>query len=250
MEYTSGRIKMVVFDMAGTTVQDNKDVESCFAEACKQMQLDVSDERILALQGYSKIEVFKILWQEKVTASHPRFDDLVGESYACFKNILENHYHTSTIEPTEGCLETFRFLRDRNIKIALTTGFYRVVTDIILRKLGWMEGLDEQRVNTFGRSIIDVSVASDEVEKGRPEPFMIAKAMKAMKLNDARSVINIGDTPVDLQSGERAGCVRNYAVTNGTHTEQQLEIYKNDALLSSLHELPLYVIQLEDLQTL
>lgn len=59
-------IKLVVLDMAGTTVQDHKEVETCFAKACQATQLEVSDERILALQGYSKIHVFKLLWGERL----------------------------------------------------------------------------------------------------------------------------------------------------------------------------------------
>ena len=51
-------IELAVFDMAGTTVQDHHEVEACFAKAAMATGLTVHKERILALQGYSKIEVF------------------------------------------------------------------------------------------------------------------------------------------------------------------------------------------------
>ncbi len=234
-------IKLVVLDMAGTTVQDHKEVETCFAKACQATQLEVSDERILALQGYSKIHVFKLLWGERLGENHPDLKEKANTSFRAFTEILEKHYLENPILPTDGCLETLAFLRENQIKIALTTGFYRKVTHIILEKLGWLEGLDKNYLNTSGKGIIDLSITSDEVEKGRPEPFMIFKAMKTFGISDPQHVVNIGDTPSDLQSGVRAGCRYSLGLTNGTHTLQQLKIYRNDGLLTSLAELPAFL---------
>ena len=63
----------------------------------------------------------------------------VDTSYAAFRRILEDHYLAEPVKPTEGCLECFGWLHDRGIKIALTTGFYRRVTDIIQRYEGEIE---------------------------------------------------------------------------------------------------------------
>lgn len=229
-------IKLVVFDMAGTTVQDKKEVETCFANACENTGLEVSEERILALQGYSKKEVFRMLWEEKIGKSHPEYAENVEVSYDYFCMILEEHYQTSEVLPTDGCLELFAFLRQNNIKIALTTGFYRKVSNIILKKLGWLDGLEFNYVNTANQSIIDVSVTSDEVQKGRPEPFMIQKAMHLMGIKDPKNVINIGDTPSDIASGKKADCLYSVGITNGTHSKEQLALCENDRLVENLSE--------------
>ncbi len=221
-------------DMAGTTVRDNREVETCFAKACAQTGLQVSEERILALQGYSKIEVFRMLWNEKIGNDHPEYEENVFVSYDTFRDILETHYATHDIFPTEGCLETFAFLRENNIRIALTTGFYRVVADIILKKLGWLEGLDPHYMNTGGRAVIDLSLTPEAVAKGRPEPFMIQKAMATFGIDDPKQVINVGDTPSDLESGKKAGCLLSLGVTNGTHSAEQLAAWPNDGLISSV----------------
>ena len=235
-------IELVIFDMAGTTIRDLKEVETCFAEACKITELDVSEERILALQGYSKIEVFRMLWNEKIGYTHPDFAKKVQYSYENFTRILEEHYLNHTILPTDHCLEIFEYLRVQNIKIALTTGFYRKVTNIILNKLGWLNGLNEEYFNKSGKGIIDLSIASDEVEKGRPQPDMILKAVKTFGINDLKNVINIGDTPSDLQSGKSAGIGLSLGVCNGTHSRTQLEVYPNDGLLADLSELKSYIL--------
>ena len=229
-------IELIVFDMAGTTVQDRHEVEMCFLEAASHTGLAVTPERVLALQGYSKIYVFELLWTEMIGENHTDLKEFVNNSYQTFCEILENHYLTHDIYPTEGCLETFDYLKDKNVKIALTTGFYRKVTNIILGKLGWLEGLNSQYLGNQN-TIIQVSIASDEVSKGRPEPFMIQKAMKLLNVHDSSSVINIGDTPSDLKSGIRAGCRMSLGVTNGTHKRSQLSIHRNDGLLSKISEL-------------
>ncbi len=230
-------IELVVFDMAGTTVKDNREVEGCFAEACEATGLIVSEERILQLQGYAKREVFQLLWGEQIQ-DPIELNERVDFSYGQFCEILENHYLSHDILPTENCLEVFETLRLNHIKIALTTGFYRKVTNIILSKLGWMDGLNDDYLKTGGQTPVDISVTPSEVQAGRPQPFMIQRAMKYLGISDPYRVIKVGDTPVDLQEGYNAKCWRSLAVTNGTHTYQQLANYENDGLLNSLADLP------------
>lgn len=230
-------LSLVVFDMAGTTVTDHHEVERCFAEAAAQTGLSVTAGRILAMQGLAKRYVFETLWKEQLGNEHPAIQARVDGSYDAFRHVLEQHYKTQGATPTEGCLETFAWLRERGIAIALTTGFYRIVTDIILEKLGWLTGLDEKRVGT-ATSLIQVSIASDEVERGRPHPNMIERAMQLTGVSNPKAVVNIGDTPSDLLSGRAAGVALNLGVVNGTHTQEQLAEYPHDKLLGSLAELP------------
>ncbi|MEZ0541988.1 HAD family hydrolase [Fibrella arboris] len=228
--------RLVVFDMAGTTVTDQHEVEQCFAEAAAQTGLTVSAERILAMQGLSKRHVFETLWGELLGADSAELTPHVDTSYQRFTEVLENHYLTHDITPTAGCLDTFAFLHEQGIAIALTTGFYRKVTDIILKKLGWLTGLDAGYVGT-PQTIIQASIASDEVPHGRPEPLMIQKAMHLLGVTNPEAVVNVGDTPSDLLSGRAAGVGLNLGVTNGTHSREQLITYPHDRLIGSLAEL-------------
>ena len=224
--------------MAGTTVRDQHEVEACFAQAAVSTGLRASAARILAVQGQAKRFVFELLWREQLGASASKagLTVRVDHSYQVFREVLETHYRTAEVQPTEGCLELFAFLKDQGIRTALTTGFYREVTDLILRRLGWHVGLDIQHRGN-SQSIIDLSIASDEVAEGRPAPLMIQWAMHVFGITDPRRVWNVGDTPSDLESGRRAGCARSLGLTNGTHSAQQLAAYPNDGLLASLTEL-------------
>lgn len=223
-------LKLVVFDMAGTTVTDNHEVEACFTRAAQKTGLKMTDEEILAVQGWGKRQVFETFWERQTGQRNQQWADQVDHSYTVFREILEDHYQANEITPTKGCLELFSFLKDQGIAIALTTGFYRKVADIILGKLGWSE-----------QGIIDLSITSDEVAHGRPEPDMIRKAMQLLQVNDRKAVINIGDTPSDIQSGKNAGVLCSCCVTNGTHSAAQLAPFGPDHAFSSLHDMKLWL---------
>jgi phosphonatase-like hydrolase len=231
-------LQLVVFDMAGTTVRDQHEVEACFAQAAVATGLWAPAARILAVQGQAKRAVFELLWREQLgaTVATNELAARIDHSYQVFREVLEAHYRTAAVVPTEGCLALFAFLKSQGIRIALTTGFYREVTDLILRRLGWDVGLDAQHCGNE-HAVIDLSIASDEVSEGRPAPLMIQQAMQVFGITDPQQVINVGDTPSDLESGRRAGCARSLGLTNGTHTREQLAHYPNDGLLASLSEL-------------
>lgn len=227
------QIDLVIFDMAGTTVIDNNEVENCFWAAAEQTGLITTRERIISMMGWSKRLVFETLWKEQLNEKlNDELEKKIDLSYETFKEILENHYLNSDVQPTQGCLEIFSYLKKSNIKIGLTTGFYRKVTNIILKKLDWSDAVwrNSSALN------IDSVVTSDEVSFGRPFPYMVFKTMELTGTSDVRKVIKIGDTPSDLGEGKNAGCKFSFGVTNGTHTHQQLSNYENDGLFTDLNE--------------
>jgi phosphonatase-like hydrolase len=229
-------VELVIFDMAGTTVRDNKEVETCFARALVQSGLNISEERILALQGWAKTSVFHLLWTEHLGEDHPEIQEKADASYALFKKILEDHYAKKPVVPQPFAEQTFKWLRGHNIKIALTTGFYREVTNILLKQLGWDKGLNKDYTGNE-ESIIDLSLCSDDVENGRPAPELIQLAMRKLDVQNAEYVVNLGDTPSDLQSGKAANVGLSLGVLNGTHTHAQLRGYDNDGFIKDLSEL-------------
>ena len=238
-------IQLIVFDMAGTTVRDRHEVLDCFEQACRADGIQAGRTRLNALMGVSKLEVFQLLWREQLGAV--AVDEVIREkaeqSFQRFRTMLEAHYQTAPVEAVAGAEELFAWCRAQGIRVALNTGFYRVVTMIILQRLGWDKGLDDQYVGGTG-SVIDLSLTSDEWPQGRPAPYMIQHAMQVFGITDPLRVIKIGDTPVDLQEGRRAGCRLSLAVTNGSHTREELAKCDNDGLLDDLRELRDVVVHL------
>jgi phosphonatase-like hydrolase len=226
-------IQLVVCDMAGTTIRDEHEVEACFVKAALATHLHMTEEEILAVQGWSKRSVFEVFWERQLGRKDDAWQNQVELSYTLFKAILETHYRNTPVYATEGCIELFAFLKEKKIPVALTTGFYRKVANIILDKLGWLQALNKQYVGHDGTTI-QASIASDEVGPGRPAPDMILKAMQLLGIKDPKNVLNIGDTPSDIQSGKNAGCRYSFCVTNGTHSAAQLEAAEPDKAFASL----------------
>ena len=125
-----------------------------------------------------------------------------------------------------GAEYTLRHLKDKGIRIGLNTGFSRSIADAILRRFQWME-----------KGLVDDYIASDEVEAGRPQPFMIQILMKRAGIDDAKEVIKIGDTEVDINEGRNAGCAMVVAVTTGAFTRDQLAPYNPDHIIDDLYQL-------------
>lgn len=231
-------IQLVVFDMAGTTVRDQSEVENCFHRAAVESGLHASQQRIKDMQGLPKLIVVQTLWAEAIGEDHPDIALRVSDTYRLFRDILEHHYRTAEVVPVPGTLETFAWLRSQGIKIALTTGFYRAVTDIILQRLGWHQGLDAHYMAHDASAIIDLSLTPDETGKGRPHPDMILMAMAKLGIADPLKVAKLGDTPSDLQAGHLAGVALNIGITSGTHTAEALSAHPHHLLMDSVADLP------------
>src|SRR5262249_15130210 len=95
----------------------------------------------------------------------------------------------------------------------------------LIDRLGWER--DE---------LIDASVTSDEVERGRPHPDMIQRLMRKLGITDPRRVAKVGDTPADLLEGKNAGCGLVVGVTQGSSAPEQLSRFPHDHLLRSVAE--------------
>ncbi|MCB0663566.1 MAG: HAD hydrolase-like protein [Saprospiraceae bacterium] len=233
---------LVVFDMSGTTVKDQNEVMESFLEAATHYDLNTDPTHLNTMMGWSKIEVFRKLWTEKLGEGHPEIEIRAQKALQVFKKHLRAWYDTNPAQPNPGVEEVFDWLKKNKVKIALTTGFYREVTNQILQQLGWDIGLDSNHMGNEA-SIISVSISSDEVEHGRPEPDMLLKAMRMLGVKDPKRVIKVGDTPADLIAGHKAGVLLNIGITSGTHTEAELSAYPNDGFVFTLSQLKSFVAQ-------
>ncbi|MEI2274298.1 HAD hydrolase-like protein [Sphingobacterium sp. ML3W] len=233
------KIKLAIFDMAGTTVQDEREVEKCFYDAIIATNLSISSEKINSMMGWSKILVFETIWKEEIGTEHSSYQQKVQESYQYFCKVLEDHYLSYGAKSYDGVLDVFEFCRTNDIKVALTTGFYRKVTDIILGKLGWNNGLakDYTNLEKTGSHIINCSVTSSDVINGRPAPEMIYLAMQKCGISDTKEVINLGDTPSDLQSASSADVLFNVGSLYGSHNKEELSVLPHDRLITAPNEI-------------
>jgi phosphonatase-like hydrolase len=225
-------VKLVVFDIAGTTVFDNSGVATAFRNAFKQYGFTIEKKDIQPLMGYKKPVAIRSML-EKLGADFN--EELVNEIHNEFQTEMLDHYeYSAEIKAMPGAEGVMLELKEKGLKIALNTGFSRVIADKIVNRMQWME-----------KGLIDDYIASDEVPEGRPQPFMIQALMERAGISDPGEVIKIGDTKVDVNEGFNAGCSLVIAVTTGAFTKEQLEPYAPDHIINSLEELPALIFNRE-----
>lgn len=216
-------VDLVVFDMAGTTIEVGDLVASAFGSALEKNGVFVERDEIRERMGASKREVIRTFVERQHDGDAAR---LVEWTYSDFNRTLCEGFESGDARPVPGAEETFSWLRENDVSVALTTGFDREVADAVLKTVGWEEG------------VVDASLCSDDVSRGRPAPYMIFRAMEAVGVDDVGRVVAVGDTPLDLQAGANARAGRVVGVLSGRYTAEQLGEFECANILPSVVELP------------
>ncbi|WP_106397606.1 phosphonatase-like hydrolase [Actinocorallia populi] len=215
-------IELVALDIAGTTVQENGAVYVALREAVEAAGGTPGDEDVRRWMGADKREaIARLLGSPSPAAVEAAFSD--------FHRRLTAAYAAHRPEPLPGVEKALAALRAAGIKVALTTGFDRRITDSLLDLLGW------------DSSVVDAVVCVDDVPAGRPAPYMVFRAMEATGVRDVASVLTAGDTVLDLRAGTNAGAAMVVGVLTGGMTAAQLGAERHTHLLPGVADLPAHL---------
>lgn len=220
-------IQLVVCDLAGTTVKDDKDVHRILQKALRTHDVHVTINDANEVMGLPKPLAIRLLLEKRKERSLKVTAELINTIHHLFVDEMIKFYQNDTLfGEIEGVSETFRHLKRRGIKVAIDTGFDRAITNAILDRVGWIEN-----------NLIDASVTSDEVPNGRPHPDLIYKAMQLTNVTDVKAVVKVGDTISDLIEGNSAGCGIVVGVTSGAFSRDRLVQEKHTHLIESIPQL-------------
>ncbi len=220
-------VELVVFDLAGTTVHDDKDVPRVLQNALAKSDVSVSLADASLLMGITKPIAIRSLLEKNYKGDRPIDESWIEDIHRSFVLEMIHFYrHHPSVREKEGTSETFSKLRMRGIKIAVDTGFDRETTTPLLERMGWEKN-----------ELIDCSITSDEVPRGRPFPDMIFKAMALTRVFEVNHVAKVGDTASDMQQGTAAACRWVIGVTSGAYTREELTKEKHTHLIHSISEI-------------
>ena len=214
-------VELVIFDLAGTTVEDRGEVPDAFTGALAAHGISVSPAQLRSVRGASKRQAilhFIPPGRERMACAE--------SVYASFREHLAQRYQSDGVRAVTGADTTFMSLRERGVRGALNTGFDRETTVMLLDALGWSGGF------------FDAVVCGDDIAPGRPAPYLIFRAMESAGAGNVHRVANVGDTALDLLAGHHAGVKWNVGVLSGAHDRTQLEDAPHTHLLPSVAELP------------
>ncbi|WP_406689572.1 phosphonatase-like hydrolase [Saccharopolyspora sp. ID03-671] len=210
-------IALAALDIAGTTIDEVGAVYRVLAEVVAEHGSPASDADLRHWMGADKRAALAALTGDPGATEflHDRFVTRLSEVYAA-----------TPPKPFLGVPEALAALRDSGVRVALTTGFDRRITDTILSEVDWRVG--EQ---------LDAVVCADEVDAGRPAPHMIHRAMELTGVDDPARVLTAGDTALDVQAGHAARAGQVVAVLTGAQTRTELEAHGPTLVLPGVADL-------------
>jgi len=217
------RIRLIVFDVGGTIIQDRGDVPEALQAAFSKHGSTVTPDEIAAVRGASKREVIQRFASERSKAKGADLNRLVYAIYADFIARVLVAYEG--VPPIAGVEKTFQSLLASGYLLASSTGFGREIATSIFRRLAW-------------EKYFTAMITSDDVTQGRPSPYMIFHAMEAARVTNVAEVIVVGDTPLDLQAGTNAGARGVIGVLSGASKEERLKPEPHTDILESVADLP------------
>lgn len=221
---SAARPEIVVCDIAGTTVYDRGEVPAAFADALSEAAVPFDPLEVAAWRGASKRQTLaRLLAREggAADAAGARLERVYGR----FRTLLEERLARARPLSLPGVGAALERLRERGIRVALTTGFDRALVDGILGVVEWAH-------------LLDACICSDEVARGRPAPYMIFRAMELCGVDDVRRVAVVGDTRLDLEAAWNAGAEWRIGVLTGAHDRRTLEAAPSTHVLRAVTDVP------------
>ena len=213
---------MVVFDMAGTTVDENNVVYKTLHAAVVNAGVDVTlDDVLLHGAGKEKLQAIK----DVLLAAHAEGVN-ANAIYEQFVVLLADAYANLDVTPCSNAETVFALLKKQEIKVVLNTGYNRATATSLLQKLNWTIGED-----------IDLLVTTSDVSNNRPAPDMIEFAIQHFNIQDPLTVVKVGDSAIDIEEGKNAGCGKTFGVTTGAQTRDQIAVANPTAVLDDLLDL-------------
>lgn len=216
-------IKVVVFDMAGTTIDEDNVVYKTLQSAINQAGYNFDLNTILR-EGAGK-EKFQAIKDILTQAGHQDAEAAALPIFEVFKKQLEQAYLNLEVKEQPGAAGLFAALQSKGIKVVLNTGYDRTTATHLIQKIGWEEAKD-----------FDLLITASEVSASRPAPDMIELAIQKLNIASAANVLKIGDSIVDIEEGKNANCGVTLGITTGAQTRVQLEQAAPDQVIDHLQE--------------
>lgn len=170
----------ILFDLDGTLINTNELIIASFLYTLdKYFPEQYNREHILPLMGTPLVETMELFDKERV-------QDLV-QTYR-EHNIA---HHDELVTEFKGVFETVEELYKKGYKLGIVTTKMRNTVKMGLK----LTGLDK-----FFQTVVTL----DDVEKAKPDPEPVQKALTLLQSTPDRAIM-VGDSKYDILAGQNAG---------------------------------------------
>jgi HAD superfamily hydrolase (TIGR01509 family) len=207
-------IEAVVFDLDGVLVQSEELWDAARRELAEEHGVEWPDDATDAMMGMSSKEWSKYVHEEVGVPDPP--EDINRKVLAW----VEKRYRDD-LPWIPGAQEAVRRMAAK-FPLGLATSSNREIIDIVVEEGG------------FG-DLIETTVSSEEVERGKPAPDVYLEATKRMGVDPSKTAA-IEDSTNGLLSAHNAG-MRVIAIPNDAHPPAKEGLDAADVVLDSIEDL-------------
>lgn len=178
------RLQGVIFDIDGTLVDSNDHHARAWHDAFRNAGREVEFDRIRRLIGVGSDKLFAELTGQRLDS--PEGKAISGDC----KRIFAERY-LPQVRPFAKGRELVERLEAGRLRLAVASSARREELEALLKIAGVSQ-------------LLDSSTTSNEVDRSKPDPDIVTAALRKLDL-PADATLMIGDTPYDVQAGNRAG---------------------------------------------
>jgi pyrophosphatase PpaX len=204
-------VKAVLFDLDGTLVDSSEAIVNVVEKVLELKGLTCSRAKVARMIGLPLENIFGVL---APNLSEQEIWQLVHEYR---KYYMAHHLENTAIHPSAQMV--LRRLKAKSFKLGIITSKYREPVMDVLSHFGVSE-------------LFDVVVTGYEVIRHKPAPDIVLEAAKRLGV-DPKECVVVGDSPLDVQAGKRAGSFT-VALLSTAYTRKQLESAKPTIIVEKL----------------
>jgi phosphonatase-like hydrolase len=230
------RIDLVVFDLM-SLVRDDGAMLECLHATLAELGAVVHPHEASALMGRSTREMISTLLEGGRDGLACSDDEVERAHHAFVLRMIHRFENDPGVREVPGARSTLARLRRGRVSVAVDTALDRRVARVVLSRMGWARD-----------RLVDFTVASDEVSRGRPHPDTIVRAMAMLGVRDRKRVAKVGDTQTDLVQGTCAGCGLVVGLASGPRGLTPLMASPHTHLVRTVVALPDLLPQIQERQ--
>lgn len=205
------KVDTLLFDLDGTLINTNELIITSFLHTLEHYYPNqYKREDVLQFIGPPLYDSFYSLNPEKT-----------HEMIEVYRK--HNHeMHDQLVTEYETVFETIQYFHEKNFKLGIVTTKLRNTVEM---------GLKLTKLDRF----FDVIVALDDVEKAKPDPEPIEKALQQLNSKPENTMM-VGDNSHDIEAGKNAGTYT-AGVAWTVKGREYLEKYNPDFMLDKMSDL-------------
>lgn len=215
------KIQAVVFDVDGTLLNTFEHIIQAFEVVLPQHGVKPDREAIRTVIGKTLIDCYRTLVPQ---GDHEAMKSLHHETQ-------QTPEMYALIVAYDDLRKTLEEIRAKGIKTAVLTNRSRVSIDLIFEHIGIAD-------------LFDIIVTFDDVQAPKPDTRGLEYIASGLKVSTP-SIVIVGDTHIDTETGKRGGVAATIGITHGFGTREELEAAGTGYLIDSFAELSEIIDRIE-----